>query len=934
MNGDIKEDSDGTNSDDDVLHSSFTRRGDQTLGSDHKNRRRVFPDKDPFDTDDVSDIDVNFDGVGTIGTVGTAGTVGTVKVHDTVLSAHSGTSRGNSTRNGSLRGSNRNINGLNGTKSEYDEMGYNIAHSAATTHSTHSKHKQPPFQQSRIGMNGVPNGIINGVMNGVTNEVHEVVHSVKSNKSNISKTSIHSKRSMNTMNTINGTVKRHRPSKASSNHSNNTQHHTNHAMNEMNSTQHTPSPNMVSTVISNGDNTRMVHDPVSSERSQRTHRSQHSQHTQRSQVSQRSQRTNGTVNGMNPIHQNHQTHSTHSNHGTASKLNRVVTPVPHKRLQTMTKGRFGRSGSSPPFHAINGMNSVNTMTPIHSLTPHGATHKVKHSVNTSAGSGTTSGTISFSDILNFTTSGYAISGRNDRDRISTATGLSGISAHSGNHSAQSSFLMPSPLHPRPLSPSHTHTDVSVDTVADYELREMPDGGMKRISQSFGVAKEKAVGVILEEQEQEEPSGLSGPLGGGHDDRSRTGTRTMTRRDSKTKASSGVTSGITSGVSGVSGVPLRNAPSVSATDQNASPSPDPTRATPSHDTRRRAHRVSSLGLPPNVAGNALGGSLAGQLVRALSDYNHGQRKRGRSRSRSRNPSQEEQAQFILNVESPHDGDHQIERQLDHQIDHHRVVDEEQDHNRGATDTSMIVEYDEQSVPFEDMGFLRRAQHHHHHHHPHNAGGGGTHSHSSYYTPIPRGASRGNNARSGGSAQQFGIQTKRRVKRFGGRVNAEEMQLVDGDEEELDEEIGNGNGNEMEEEEEEPEEEDGDHHSAGTAASGHHLDAFVGNTSSPILGHDDESGRRYKQFAVRSVGSDTRRNSMESEKLMIHGAGPRFGRGKNSGYFMLRSSRWTRWIALAALSICFVLGVFMGFGVSWMVRTILFSLFFSVSRCLDI
>merc|ERR1719361_2829073 len=362
----------------------------------------------------------------------------------------------------------------------------------------------------------------------------------------------------------------HRPSKVSSNR--------------------TPSPNMVSTANSNSRNsndrssgTRLVHDQISSD-------------------------------GM----------SSHSIGNTVnSKVNRVVTPVPHKRLKTkqpLRASRLGKSSVSPPLHQDNHHHH-----PIHNNNNNAGNIRAKAltaSINPRNGmpphsTKSMNSTISFSDILNLSNLG------DRRDRISSTTTMG-----FANHSAQSSFLMPSSMNPqRPLSPSATHTDVSVDTVADYELRPMPDGGMKHISQSFGVGKEKAVGVILEEDEVDHSVSVD-----------------MMR-----------------------GKKMENAPSrsVSATDidQDASPSPDPTRVTPSQDTtqmtREHGHRVSSLGLPPNI-------SFAGQLVQALSEYSNAQRKRARSQmTTNRNdPSQEEQAQFILNIENPHGHD--------------------QDHNRGVTD----------------------------------------------------------------------------------------------------------------------------------------------------------------------------------------------------------------------------------------------------------
>ena len=239
----------------------------------------------------------------------------------------------------------------------------------------------------------------------------------------------------------------------------------------------------------------------------------------------------------------------------------------------------------------------------------------------------------------------------------------------------------------------------------------------------------------------------------------------------------------------------------------------------------------------------------------SDYQNGHRKKGRSAAR-REPSQEEQAHFILNVESPHD-----------------------DHNRGATDTSMVVEYDERSVPVGDdlAGFAvtpsrsrsgrRRPRA------PHSMA-----QHAFYGHHGPR------------SQQRAEPKTQRKEKRFGG-MDAEEMHLVD----------GNEDGADAEREQ--------------IANVAKETDAEEGDSEGSPSGHA-EAGRRYKQFAVRSDTDNQQAIHQEdSAKMAMHGAGPRFGRGHNSGYqILLKSSRWTRWIALAALSICFVLGVFMGFGVS--------------------
>merc|ERR1719295_2463163 len=141
MGADSKDDSEATNSDDDVLNSSFTRRP-QTQSNTKQNRRRVFPDKDPFDTDEGSDIDINYDGA--------------EAVHDVQPTS------------------------INGGKSEYDDMVYNMAHSATTSRSTQSQKAS-----------GSGNTVIGN---------QKSVQSVKSNRSKGSKASNLSKRSNVTMN--------------------------------------------------------------------------------------------------------------------------------------------------------------------------------------------------------------------------------------------------------------------------------------------------------------------------------------------------------------------------------------------------------------------------------------------------------------------------------------------------------------------------------------------------------------------------------------------------------------------------------------------------------------------------------------------------------------------------------------------------------------
>ena len=152
----------------------------------------------------------------------------------------------------------------------------------------------------------------------------------------------------------------------------------------------------------------------------------------------------------------------------------------------------------------------------------------------------------------------------------------------------------------------------MDTVADYELREMADGfGMKRISQSF---KEKAVGVILEEDEAAHSDHAHQRRGDVEEEQSAPRRHRRGSKIDSVSRSGGSAMPKDSLPTAMAALAMRNAHSVSATDRNASPSPDPTmtqRGTPSQQMpRRRGHRkVSSLGLPSQLG-------LAQSLVRAL------------------------------------------------------------------------------------------------------------------------------------------------------------------------------------------------------------------------------------------------------------------------------------------------------------------------------